>query len=147
MLNLRIVCAISGQVFVWSVMPGNLGQKPTSRICNVYKTRFSAEPATFEGARPLASGICLSDYLIYMGALRNFQAEACITQNPANTSVLSTEQGEVRNGRYKRLNLLKPAGYVMHQQFNIQQLYVLPTLYLYVLYLPENKQRLVPLTA
>ena len=31
----------------------------------------------------------------------------------------------------------------MHQQFNIQQLYVLPTLYLCVLYLPENKQRLM----
>jgi hypothetical protein len=26
----------------------------------------------------------------------------------------------------------------MHQQFNIQQLYVLPTLYLYVLYLFES---------
>jgi hypothetical protein len=26
------------------------------------------------------------------------------------------------------INLLKPAGYVMHQQFNIQQLYALPTL-------------------
>ena len=37
--------------------------------------------------------------------------------------------------------------YVMHQQFNIQQLYALPTLYLCVLYLSENKQRLVPLTA
>ena len=45
------------------------------------------------------------------------------------------------------LNLLKPNGYVMHQQFNIQQLYALPTLYLCVLYLSENKQRLVPLTA
>ena len=44
-------------------------------------------------------------------------------------------------------NLLKPTGYVMHHQFNIQQLYVLPTLYLCVLYLSENKQRLVPLTA
>ena len=42
---------------------------------------------------------------------------------------------------------LRPAGYVMHQQFNIQQLYVLPTLYLCVLYLSVNKQRLVPLTA
>ena len=30
---------------------------------------------------------------------------------------------------------------MMYQQFNIQQLYV------YVLYLTENKQRLVPLTA
>ena len=45
------------------------------------------------------------------------------------------------------ISLLKPTGYVMHQQFNIQQLYVLPTLYLCVLYLSENKQRLVPLTA
>ena len=45
------------------------------------------------------------------------------------------------------VNLLKPTGYVMHQQFNIQQLYVLPTLYLCVLYLSQNKQRLVPLTA
>ena len=48
---------------------------------------------------------------------------------------------------YIFINLLKPIGYVMHQQFNIQQLYVLPTLYLCVLYLSENKQRLVPLTA
>jgi hypothetical protein len=45
------------------------------------------------------------------------------------------------------VNLLKPTGHVIHQQFNIQQLYVLPTLYLCVLYLSENKQRLVPLTA
>ena len=45
------------------------------------------------------------------------------------------------------VNLLKPTGHVMHQQFNIQLLYVLPTLYLCVLYLSENKQRLVPLTA
>ena len=44
-------------------------------------------------------------------------------------------------------NLLNPTGHVMHQQFNIQQLYVLPTLYLCDLYLSENKQRLVPLTA
>ena len=33
----------------------------------------------------------------------------------------------------------------MYQQFNIQQLYVPHTLYLCVLYLSENKQRLVPL--
>ena len=45
------------------------------------------------------------------------------------------------------INLLKPIGHVMHRQFNIQQLYVLPTLYLCVLYLSENKQRLVPLTS
>ena len=45
------------------------------------------------------------------------------------------------------LNLLKPTGHVMHQQLNIQQFYVLPTLHFCVLYLSENKQRLVPLTA
>ena len=45
------------------------------------------------------------------------------------------------------VNLLKPTGYVMHKQFNIQQLYALPTLYLCVLYLSENKQRLVPLAS
>ena len=44
---------------------------------------------------------------------------------------------------HHRINLLKPTGHVMHQQFNIQQLYVLPTLYLCVLYLSENKQQLV----
>jgi len=42
------------------------------------------------------------------------------------------------------LNLLKPTGHLMHQQFNSQQLYALPTLYLCVLYLSQNKQRLVP---
>ena len=44
-------------------------------------------------------------------------------------------------------NLLNPTGHVLYQQFNIQQLYLLPTLYLCVLYLSENKERLVPLTA
>jgi hypothetical protein len=52
-----------------------------------------------------------------------------------------------RRHKPKHLSLLKPTGYVMHQQFNIRQLYALPTLYLCVLYLSENKQRLVPLTA
>ena len=45
------------------------------------------------------------------------------------------------------INLLNPTIHVMHQQFNIQQPYALPTSYLCVLYLSENKQWLVPLTA
>ena len=51
---------------------------------------------------------------------------------------------EVRYG-YKvavtldRINLLKPTGYAMHHQFNIQQLYALPTLYLCVLYRGADK--------
>ena len=61
-------------------------------------------------------------------------------------SSLYAVQLQVRNVD-AQVNLLKPTGYVMHQQFNIQQLYALPTLYLCVLYLSENKQRLVTLTA
>ena len=64
--------------------------------------------------------------------------------------LLSEIQGNREDGydiRVHYINLLKPTGHVMHQQFNIQQLYVLPTLYLSVLYLSENKQRIVPLTA
>ena len=53
----------------------------------------------------------------------------------------------ILQNRFCYINLLNPTGYVMHQQFNIQQLYVLPTLYLCVFYLSENKLRLVPLTA
>ena len=36
------------------------------------------------------------------------------------------------------LNLLNPTGHVMHQQFNIQQLYVLPTLYLCFVFIWEQ---------
>ena len=37
------------------------------------------------------------------------------------------------------INLSNPTGYVMHQQFNVQQLYILPTLYLCVFnYLRTN---------
>ena len=59
------------------------------------------------------------------------------------------QENQERSATFLNLhvNLLKPTGYVMHQQFNIQQLYALPTLYLCVLYLSENKQRLVPLTS
>jgi hypothetical protein len=52
-----------------------------------------------------------------------------------------------RRGSLNYISLLKPTGYVMHQQFNIQQLDALPTLYLCVFYSSENKQRIVPLTA
>jgi len=52
-----------------------------------------------------------------------------------------------KDAKRRDVELLKPTGHMMHQQFNIQQLYALPTLYLCVLYLSENKQRLLPLTA
>jgi len=63
-------------------------------------------------------------------------------RNKSTGTAMSTSRSTV-----KTTNLLKPTGYVMHHQFNIQQPYALPTLYLCVLYLSENKQRLAPLTA
>ena len=69
-----------------------------------------------------------------------------LNQAPYTHVVLFMLKYLVRIKVTKFFNLLKPTGHVMHQQFNIQQLYVLPTLYLCVLYLSENKQRLVPLT-
>jgi len=63
------------------------------------------------------------------------------------TRLISAKYSVIKND-CRGFNLLKPTGHVMHhQEFNIQQLYALPTLYLCVLYLSENKQRLVPLTA
>ena len=35
-------------------------------------------------------------------------------------------------------NLLKPTGHVMSQQFNIQQFYILPTLYLFFIFIWEQ---------
>ena len=69
----------------------------------------------------------------------------CLMEAVLQFAFASTEERGERRLAY--LNLLKPTGHVIHQQFKIQQLYVLPTLYLCVLYLSENKQRLVPLTA
>ena len=41
---------------------------------------------------------------------------------------------------HQQFNLLKPTGYVMHQQFNIQQLYALSTqcIYVFCIYLRTN---------
>jgi hypothetical protein len=44
------------------------------------------------------------------------------------------------------VNLLKPTGHVMHQQFNFQQSFALSTPYLCALYFSQNKQQLLPHT-
>jgi hypothetical protein len=71
--------------------------------------------------------------------LEQFFSSATISLSVTFKSKIIEPQVEV--------NISKPTGHVMHQQFNIQQQYVLPTLYLCVLYLSENKQRLVPLSS
>ena len=63
--------------------------------------------------------------------------------SPLNSKLSWRLQGQI----HIYFKLLNPTDYMMYQQFNIQQLYALPTLYLCVLYLSENKQRLVSLTA
>ena len=84
--------------------------------------------------------------------VERFDILLCVWELPNAESV----PGSAVNGRFvlefsrflqANVNPLKPNGHVMHHQFNIQQLYALPTLYLCVLHLSENKQRLVPLTA
>ena len=77
------------------------------------------------------------------------EVEDIITKKYVTVSsgTLVTTYQTARSHITQDINLLKPTGYVMHQQFHIQHLYVLPTVYLCVLYLSENKQRLVPLTA
>jgi hypothetical protein len=57
--------------------------------------------------------------------LTNSEAQLVMTEVPQHASIV--------------FNLLKPTGHVMHHQFNIQQLYVPPTLYLFVLYLSQNR--------
>jgi hypothetical protein len=74
---------------------------------------------------------------------------SCVA-SPTVTVVLMFHLKEHNNALLENdchsLTFLKPTAHVMHHQFNIPQLYALPTLYLCVLYLSENKQRLVPLT-
>ena len=62
-------------------------------------------------------------------------------------TVVPPDDEQLAFAKHVEVNHLKPTGYMMHRQFNVQQLYALPTLYLCVLCLSENKQRLVPLTA
>jgi len=58
-----------------------------------------------------------------------------IYTNPENKLFLFPE---INTEPENRLNLLKPTGHVMHNRFNIQQLYALPTLYVLCIYLRTN---------
>ena len=48
--------------------------------------------------------------------------------------VVPSSSGVKQSDKIGVIDLLKPTGHVMHHQFNIQQLYALPALYLCVLY-------------
>jgi len=85
---------------------------------------------------------CIYVFCIYLGTNSNF----CHLQHKL-IGFYNRDEKCLLRGTDWVFNHLKPTGYVIHQQFNIQQLYALPTLYLCVLYLSGNKQQLVPLTA
>jgi hypothetical protein len=67
-------------------------------------------------------------------------SEYCLTIRRINTEMYKSLTAVL-------FNLLNPTGYVLHHQFNIQQLYILPTLYWFVLCSSESKQRIVPFIA
>ena len=66
-----------------------------------------------------------------------------MTENQCSFIVVFCRSQRTLRRPWKKLkasiNLLKPTGHMMHQQFNIQQLYVLPTLYLCVVYLSNEE--------
>jgi len=62
-----------------------------------------------------------------------------VDHSPPCSAETENEWGYTSFHTYIPIILLKPTGYVMLHQFNIQQLFALPTLYLCVLYLSENK--------
>jgi len=97
-------------------------------------------------ARSSSSSIFLCNYGFH---LQNYTVSECINPQYEHPRCerLKAYCVQLAVCRSVTLNLLKSTGHVMHHQFNVQQLYALPTLYLCVLYLSENKQRLVPLTA
>jgi hypothetical protein len=67
------------------------------------------------------------------------------TMNPRVPTALSGDNRHLVSAA-TCLNPLQPSGHYMYRQFNIQQLYVLPTVYLCVLCGSQNKQRLFPYT-
>ena len=114
---------------------------PTSLLFN-FKVRYT------NSENYLSSAPCLTKQI-------KRGSEATFKNNNAFLSCKGWPRPKPRSGHASNsafreellIDLSNPADYMMHHQFNIQQLYVLPTLYLCVLYLSENKQRLVPLTA
>ena len=100
---------------------------------------------TFIVGESMPTSSCLDCLYLRLKPLRCFETSGFTNPNTYGPSKFAFSVSFIHVK--EDFNLLIPTGYVMHEQFNIQQLYVLPTLYLCVLYLSENKQRLVPLTA
>jgi hypothetical protein len=104
-LFMGLFCAIPRQAFVRSVMPGNFRQKPTSRICKSIKLG-SPQDRQLSKAHVRSLVVYFFQITLFTWTrYRIIRPQACVTQNQENTSVLSTGQGEVINGRFKRIKL------------------------------------------
>jgi len=139
-----LVCQ-SGKIFQISILVNNqlYAQLFLSYIFVLGLYTFRAPLCSSSG-----ESILLIRHLVYF----NYVGDRLVCRFGWNwTSSIQTfiPEGHLHTVKYSRcpINLLKPTGYAMHHQFNVQQLYALSTLYLCVLYLSENKRRLVPLTA
>ena len=106
-------------------------------------------PLKWYACKRQSHNLLRKDCCLHLSTKETLMKEVAIsskTSIPIHRTTLShiPEDRSFKNSSTSLSNLLKPTGYAM--QFNNQQLYALPTLYLCVLYLSENKQRLVPLT-
>ena len=70
------------------------------------------------------------------------QSQVRVSHDSITPRIFREKEIDGKDAKICDIELLKSTCQVMHQQFNIQQLYALPTLYLCVSYLSENKQRL-----
>ena len=69
----------------------------------------------------------------------NPHKQTCHRTNHRRPKHYETYEGwNMLNTKWTIVNLLKPTGHVMHQQFNIQQLYALLTLYLCLVFIWEQ---------
>ena len=139
-------------LFVWrnsNKLESHNGRQTALCFCNHCENRISDRHCTAK--RPVNLHFSPKSQRV-----RKTGYEGTNTRHMRCKSTISVRRSEPNTATWKTnahmeansiINLLKPSGHVMHQQFNIQQLYVLPTLYLCVLYLSQNKQRLLPLTA
>ena len=127
----------------WGLLPWRLGNRRYNNMDRMVESSISCVSWAGEHDKPEGERRpSMMDVTRYVQQCRMSESVVLWRYTPGgwrNTNTSDASCGDI--------NLLNPTGHVMHQQFNIQQLYVLPTLYLCVLYLSENKQRLVPLTA
>jgi len=91
--------------------------------------------------RPVTSGTLSSDKVVGR-PVKHWYPEASMLKEARSMPSYTATSFQ----KWLLMNILKPSGHYMYHHFNIQQFYILPTLYLCVLCGSQNKQRLFPNT-